>query len=73
MTDLTSKQGGNNMQTSDLKFSCPICKKAVQRANDDFPFCSPRCRTMDLGQWAAGDYRIAGDPAIIPDEPDGYS
>jgi len=67
MTDHTKKAA-----LTTLKFSCPICKKQVQRANDDFPFCSPRCRTTDLGQWAAGDYRIAGEPALIPDDSDSY-
>jgi endogenous inhibitor of DNA gyrase (YacG/DUF329 family) len=26
------------------------------------PFCSERCRTTDLGEWAAGRHRIAGEP-----------
>jgi endogenous inhibitor of DNA gyrase (YacG/DUF329 family) len=26
------------------------------------PFCSERCRTLDLGAWAAERHRIAGDP-----------
>ncbi len=55
-----------------MKFRCPICKQAVKRTNDDFPFCSSRCRTMDLGQWASGDYRIAGEAALIPDRVDDY-
>jgi len=55
-----------------MKFRCPICKKEVKRTNDDFPFCSSRCRIMDLGQWASGDYRIAGEPALIPDDVEGY-
>jgi endogenous inhibitor of DNA gyrase (YacG/DUF329 family) len=31
----------------------------VEAANDDFPFCSDRCRVIDLGKWASGEYRIA--------------
>ena len=38
---------------------CPSCKKPVEAAGADFPFCSDRCRVIDLGKWAAGDYRIA--------------
>jgi len=38
---------------------CPICKKAVQRTNPDFPFCSDRCRLIDLGKWASGGYVIS--------------
>lgn len=42
-----------------LKLGCPICKKPVKRANPDFPFCSDRCRTVDLGKWASGEYVIS--------------
>ncbi len=37
-----------------LKLRCPICKKAVKSDNAEFPFCSDRCRTIDLGKWASG-------------------
>lgn len=45
---------------------CPICKKPVLTADGDFPFCSERCRIMDLGKWASGDYRITS-PVLDPD------
>ncbi len=38
---------------------CPICAKPVEEDNPQFPFCSPRCRTIDLGKWAKGDYKIS--------------
>ena len=38
---------------------CPICKKAVRARSADFPFCSDRCRTIDLGKWASGGYVIS--------------
>ena len=41
------------------KVRCPICKKSVKRTDPDFPFCSERCRTIDLGKWASGDYVIS--------------
>lgn len=41
-----------------LKLRCPICKKAVKSNDAEFPFCSDRCRTVDLGKWASGDYVI---------------
>jgi endogenous inhibitor of DNA gyrase (YacG/DUF329 family) len=47
-----------------LKLRCPICKKAVKSANAEFPFCSDRCRTIDLGKWASGAYVI---PSQITD------
>jgi uncharacterized protein len=37
---------------------CPICRKAVAKAAPEFPFCSDRCRTIDLGKWASGAYVI---------------
>ena len=42
-----------------LTLRCPICKKPVKSADADFPFCSSRCRTIDLGKWASGAYVIA--------------
>ena len=44
---------------------CPTCRKPVaeRRANRAFPFCSDRCRLLDLGKWFDGQYRIAGPPA----------
>ena len=38
---------------------CPVCKKPVTSADADFPFCSDRCRMIDLGKWASGDYVIS--------------
>jgi uncharacterized protein len=44
---------------------CPICKKEVKNGDPDFPFCSGRCRMIDLGKWASGAYSI---PSSVPDE-----
>jgi len=41
-----------------LKLHCPTCKKPVKSTDPDFPFCSERCRIIDLGKWASGDYKI---------------
>jgi hypothetical protein len=38
--------------------TCPICKKAVAPGDPDFPFCSERCRIIDLGNWATDKYVI---------------
>jgi len=51
-----------------LKLRCPICKKAVKSADPEFPFCSGRCRTIDLGKWASGAYVISS-PLKDADEP----
>lgn len=50
----------NNSETS-KHVSCPSCKnKAVWSTENKFrPFCSERCKLIDLGEWAAGTYAIA--------------
>jgi endogenous inhibitor of DNA gyrase (YacG/DUF329 family) len=42
--------------------SCPICAKPVPWSPESAyrPFCSQRCRQIDLGAWAAETYRVAG-------------
>ena len=45
---------------------CPICKKLVDVGSVEAPFCSERCRTIDLGKWASGDYKISS-PNLDPD------
>ena len=42
-----------------LKLKCPICKKVVTSKSGEFPFCSDRCRLLDLGKWASGGYVIS--------------
>ena len=42
-----------------VKLHCPICKKVVKNTDPQFPFCSERCRTIDLGKWASGGYVIS--------------
>ncbi len=39
--------------------NCPICKKEVALGDPDMPFCSERCRLIDLGNWASGKYVIS--------------
>jgi uncharacterized protein len=46
-----------------LKLRCPICKKTTQTSDPDFPFCSDRCRLIDLGKWASGGYVISSQVA----------
>jgi endogenous inhibitor of DNA gyrase (YacG/DUF329 family) len=38
---------------------CPTCRKIVLRSDPDFPFCTERCRLIDLGKWASGGYVIS--------------
>ncbi len=42
---------------------CPICRKATvySEENPFRPFCSERCKLIDLGEWAEGKYGIASE------------
>lgn len=50
-----------------LTLRCPICKKKVQKQAPEFPFCSERCRLLDLGKWASGGYVISSPVTDISD------
>jgi endogenous inhibitor of DNA gyrase (YacG/DUF329 family) len=44
-----------------MRIECPICQKVVEAAPDDFgprPFCSTRCKMVDLGNWLNETYRV---------------
>ena len=45
---------------------CPICERRTvlpRPQNPAFPFCSTRCKQVDLGKWLDEKYRIAAPPA----------
>ena len=44
---------------------CPICGAEVKPrgANKAFPFCSDRCKSIDLGKWLSEDYRVPAEEA----------
>jgi endogenous inhibitor of DNA gyrase (YacG/DUF329 family) len=48
---------------------CPSCRRAVllRDQNPCFPFCSDRCKAIDLGRWLGGEYRI---PVVDSDDDD---
>ena len=55
---------------------CPNCKQAVTATSADFPFCSERCRLIDLGKWASGQYVVSSpvqdiDDGSLRNEPQG--
>ena len=42
-----------------MKINCPICKAVTTwEENPDRPFCSERCKLIDLGKWASGEYSV---------------
>lgn len=54
-----------------IRGKCPICGKTFEtpslEAHPSFPFCSERCRLVDLGRWIDGRYVIPGsEPAPEP-------
>ena len=52
------------MKDKEKNFKCPICKKPAlgdRKKNPYFPFCSERCRTIDLGAWLDEKYVIESD------------
>ncbi len=49
---------------------CPTCGAPVPPDSEAFPFCSSRCRLVDLGNWLDEEYRI---PATEDDDEDGRS
>lgn len=53
-----------------MKVKCPTCEKEIEWS-EEFPyrpFCCQRCKLIDLGAWASGEFAIAGEPATPLDE-----
>ena len=59
------------------RLRCPTCQRPIQWT-EQFPyrpFCSDRCRLIDLGKWASGGYVISSpvtdiEEAVLQDTPD---
>jgi endogenous inhibitor of DNA gyrase (YacG/DUF329 family) len=49
---------------------CPRCGEPAALSPDNAwrPFCSERCKMIDLGAWASEGYRVAGEPQADPPE-----
>ncbi len=49
---------------------CPTCRKEVAwiETSTYRPFCSERCRLIDLGEWASEKHAIPDEPAISTEE-----
>jgi len=49
---------------------CPTCNRQVEWQDNPFrPFCSERCKLLDLGKWVSEEYRVPGKP--VPAEHSG--
>ena len=52
-----------------MKIACPTCKKATTWEENPWrPFCSERCKLLDLGKWASAEYKIEGKKEEEEDE-----
>ena len=52
-----------------MKYRCPVCQKTVKGLTREkseearfFPFCSGRCKLIDLGAWLDAEYKIDSGP-----------
>ena len=52
-----------------MRITCPVCKNITTWEENPFrPFCSERCKLIDLGAWASEEYRIQGKKDDEEDE-----
>jgi endogenous inhibitor of DNA gyrase (YacG/DUF329 family) len=58
------KQGAAHLRRKRMP-QCPNCRAPVKprEENEAFPFCSARCRAVDLARWFTGSYRVPGPPS----------
>ncbi len=55
-----------------MQVTCPTCHRPIEWKNTPLrPFCSERCRLIDLGGWLSGRNAIPGEPtSVAPESPD---
>lgn len=41
------------------RYTCRRCAASIAPDSRHFPFCSERCRLIDLGKWMGGSYRVS--------------
>lgn len=55
------------MSSANSEKKCPSCQRIISLQNNAdpkaFPFCSMRCKLIDLGAWANQEYKIAAEPS----------
>lgn len=49
---------------------CPECGKKITARGEGYPFCSKRCKSVDLAKWLGGEYRVGGAAHMDADEAD---
>jgi len=60
-----------------MQHTCPICHKTIKSVSQEknkiqkfFPFCSERCKLIDLGSWLDTDYKILSSHKSIESDQD---
>ncbi|ENV31648.1 DNA gyrase inhibitor YacG [Acinetobacter gerneri] len=52
-------------------FPCPRCGELTTWEGNEYrPFCSDRCKLIDLGAWASGEYKLPTEDAPQVDDPE---
>jgi hypothetical protein len=47
-----------------MKITCPLCKRTTTWEENPWrPFCSEKCKLIDLGKWVSEEYKIEGEKA----------
>lgn len=55
--------------STDKRYPCPNCQKpTVWKDNPYKPFCSDRCKLIDLGAWANEEYRVPAEDSPFSDD-----
>ncbi len=51
------------------KVKCPNCGKKTEYAGNEFrPFCSERCKLLDFGAWADGEFALPAESSALTEE-----
>ena len=63
-TPVTRSKSFRHTGSRPRRFLCPKCGREFERAASPYvPFCSRRCKLVDLGKWLDEEYRIPGEPS----------
>ncbi len=58
-----------NSLAMNRKYLCPYCRQeSLREGNKYWPFCSERCKMIDLGMWAKEEYRIPTAEQLEPSD-----
>lgn len=73
MTAITTAEPSTTETKESAEISCPHCGRKVAWTSASLfrPFCSERCRLIDLGAWASDSHRIPGAD-LVPGDEDAY-